>query len=194
MAEREGFEPPVRLPVLRISSAARSTTLPPLRPSRGTRSKRGRLAALLGRGLLNSRSSRTAQEWRTPPLPKHHAPAPPLRRDGPDPPDPGTSGAPMRSDDELRVGTREAPADTEPNWRPARWKSGDVSRSKSTEVAAHAPRRSPQTSDIGSIRGCDIGFGQCGTWGRRAGRRAVRRRASLRRRGRALVRTRVLLR
>jgi hypothetical protein len=37
MAEREGFEPPVRLPVLRISSAARSTTLPPLRPfgSRG---------------------------------------------------------------------------------------------------------------------------------------------------------------
>ena len=31
MAEREGFEPPVRLPVLRISSAARSTTLPPLR-------------------------------------------------------------------------------------------------------------------------------------------------------------------
>ncbi len=32
MAEREGFEPPVRLPVLRISSAARSTTLPPLRP------------------------------------------------------------------------------------------------------------------------------------------------------------------
>src|ERR1700689_66555 len=31
MAEREGFEPPVRLHVLRISSAARSTTLPPLR-------------------------------------------------------------------------------------------------------------------------------------------------------------------
>jgi hypothetical protein len=30
VAEREGFEPPVRLPVLRISSAARSTTLPPL--------------------------------------------------------------------------------------------------------------------------------------------------------------------
>jgi hypothetical protein len=34
MAEREGFEPPVRLPVLRISSAARSTTLPPLRKPR----------------------------------------------------------------------------------------------------------------------------------------------------------------
>ena len=31
MAEREGFEPPVRLRVLRISSATRSTTLPPLR-------------------------------------------------------------------------------------------------------------------------------------------------------------------
>ncbi len=34
MAEREGFEPPVRLPVLRISSATRSTTLPPLRKPR----------------------------------------------------------------------------------------------------------------------------------------------------------------
>src|ERR1700678_3068700 len=31
LAEREGFEPPVRLRALRISSAARSTTLPPLR-------------------------------------------------------------------------------------------------------------------------------------------------------------------
>ena len=30
VAEREGFEPPVPLRVLRISSAARSTTLPPL--------------------------------------------------------------------------------------------------------------------------------------------------------------------
>jgi hypothetical protein len=30
LAEREGFEPPVQLPVLRISSATRSTTLPPL--------------------------------------------------------------------------------------------------------------------------------------------------------------------
>ena len=30
LAEREGFEPPVPLRVLRISSAARSTTLPPL--------------------------------------------------------------------------------------------------------------------------------------------------------------------
>src|SRR6266566_9637091 len=34
MAEREGFEPPIRLPVCRISSAVRSTTLPPLRRPR----------------------------------------------------------------------------------------------------------------------------------------------------------------
>ena len=39
MAEREGFEPPVRLPVLRISSAARSTTLPPLRMRRWGRKR-----------------------------------------------------------------------------------------------------------------------------------------------------------
>ena len=31
MAEREGFEPPVRLPVQLISSQPHSTTLPPLR-------------------------------------------------------------------------------------------------------------------------------------------------------------------
>src|SRR5437588_1694895 len=31
VAEREGFEPPIRLPVCRISSAVQSTTLPPLR-------------------------------------------------------------------------------------------------------------------------------------------------------------------
>jgi hypothetical protein len=31
MAEREGFEPSVPLPVRRISSAVHSTTLPPLR-------------------------------------------------------------------------------------------------------------------------------------------------------------------
>jgi hypothetical protein len=30
VAEREGFEPPIRLPVCRISSAVHSTTLPPL--------------------------------------------------------------------------------------------------------------------------------------------------------------------
>jgi hypothetical protein len=37
LAEREGFEPPVRLHVLRISSAARSTTLPPLRGGKARR-------------------------------------------------------------------------------------------------------------------------------------------------------------
>ena len=31
VAEREGFEPSIRLPVCRISSAVHSTTLPPLR-------------------------------------------------------------------------------------------------------------------------------------------------------------------
>jgi hypothetical protein len=30
LAEREGFEPPIGLPLYRISSAAHSTTLPPL--------------------------------------------------------------------------------------------------------------------------------------------------------------------
>src|ERR1700683_3487725 len=30
VAEREGFEPPIRLPVCRISSAVHSTALPPL--------------------------------------------------------------------------------------------------------------------------------------------------------------------
>src|SRR4051812_36172949 len=34
MAEREGFEPPIRLPVCRISSAVHSTTLPPLHQGR----------------------------------------------------------------------------------------------------------------------------------------------------------------
>ncbi len=34
MAEREGFEPPMRSPPCRISSAVHSTTLPPLRRSR----------------------------------------------------------------------------------------------------------------------------------------------------------------
>src|SRR5258705_9432705 len=38
VAEREGFEPPIRLPVCRISSAVHSTTLPPLQAgARGCR-------------------------------------------------------------------------------------------------------------------------------------------------------------
>jgi hypothetical protein len=38
MAEREGFEPPIRLPVRRISSAVLSTTQPPLRGLRQAQS------------------------------------------------------------------------------------------------------------------------------------------------------------
>src|ERR1044072_8178260 len=38
MAEREGFEPPIRLPVCRISSAVHSTTLPPLLRGRDEKS------------------------------------------------------------------------------------------------------------------------------------------------------------
>jgi hypothetical protein len=40
LAEREGFEPPIRLPVCRISSAVRSTTLPPLRGRIGRKQRR----------------------------------------------------------------------------------------------------------------------------------------------------------
>jgi hypothetical protein len=51
LAEREGFEPPIGLHLCRISSAVRSTTLPPLQapkrvessPSVGASSRRGRL-------------------------------------------------------------------------------------------------------------------------------------------------------
>ena len=43
LAEREGFEPPIRLPVCRISSAVHSTALPPLRsPQRGNNAPIGR--------------------------------------------------------------------------------------------------------------------------------------------------------
>jgi hypothetical protein len=35
LAEREGFEPPIRLPVCRISSAVLSTAQPPLRSPNG---------------------------------------------------------------------------------------------------------------------------------------------------------------
>src|SRR5271168_2277309 len=48
LAEREGFEPPVRLRALRISSAARSTTLPPLRAAP---SRRIRLAHQIGAAI-----------------------------------------------------------------------------------------------------------------------------------------------
>ena len=55
LAEREGFEPPVRLPVLRISSAARSTTLPPLR------GREGEHEPAFGVGAPISMASRGAQ-------------------------------------------------------------------------------------------------------------------------------------
>src|SRR5271163_1290265 len=56
LAEREGFEPPIRLPVCRISSAVLSTAQPPLRNneaherrgavfSGGWRAKQGRLGS-----------------------------------------------------------------------------------------------------------------------------------------------------
>src|ERR1700730_2250644 len=41
LAEREGFEPPIRLPVCRISSAVHSTALPPLRGAEGGAKPRG---------------------------------------------------------------------------------------------------------------------------------------------------------
>src|SRR5712692_5034052 len=45
VAEREGFEPPIRLPVCRSSSAVRSTTLPPLRGRGGPKVRDARLSS-----------------------------------------------------------------------------------------------------------------------------------------------------
>ena len=63
LAEREGFEPPVRLHVLRISSAARSTTLPPLRRTRrrSSRHRRG-----VGAPLSMARAGSQGASWRAP--------------------------------------------------------------------------------------------------------------------------------
>lgn len=47
MAERVGFEPTVRLPVRRISSAVLSTTQPPLRGIWGMRREAGTVAGAL---------------------------------------------------------------------------------------------------------------------------------------------------
>ncbi|MEA3072263.1 MAG: hypothetical protein QOD29_3709 [Alphaproteobacteria bacterium] len=57
LAEREGFEPPIRLPVCRISSAVLSTTQPPLR-------KRRRKIAVSG-GYVSSaiRQNKGAVPW-----------------------------------------------------------------------------------------------------------------------------------
>ena len=51
LAEREGFEPPVQLPVLRISSATHSTTLPPLRRSKRKLRWSSRALPRRGRGF-----------------------------------------------------------------------------------------------------------------------------------------------
>jgi hypothetical protein len=48
LAEREGFEPPIRLPVCRISSAVLSTTQPPLQIL-------ARPRAALAAGILSER-------------------------------------------------------------------------------------------------------------------------------------------
>ena len=52
VAEREGFEPPIRLPVCRISSAVRSTTLPPLRKRPASSPTLPREREGLGRGKI----------------------------------------------------------------------------------------------------------------------------------------------
>lgn len=71
MAEREGFEPPVRLHVLRISSAARSTTLPPLRgtlPMRwsGARNTEARAQAQGARALRRGNAVAVKKLQKTP--------------------------------------------------------------------------------------------------------------------------------
>src|ERR1700722_7906405 len=70
MAEREGFEPPIRLPVCRISSAVHSTTLPPLRTAQtglsgvaqylAAESARDKSAWMLRRTLFFAESSAEA--------------------------------------------------------------------------------------------------------------------------------------
>ena len=52
LAEREGFEPPIRLPVCRISSAVHSTALPPLRDRRFTLQKRASPDGVVPTGSL----------------------------------------------------------------------------------------------------------------------------------------------
>src|SRR5882724_4845211 len=67
LAEREGFEPPIRLPVRRISSAVLSTTQPPLRGRRGREPPR-RSAAMYPTESRETRAPslvdfRTIQVW-----------------------------------------------------------------------------------------------------------------------------------
>ena len=56
VAEREGFEPPIQLPVCRISSAVLSTTQPPLQQGRGTRLKQSGGEIAGGGGAYKARA------------------------------------------------------------------------------------------------------------------------------------------
>src|SRR3954469_22782964 len=73
LAEREGFEPPIRLPVCRISSAVLSTTQPPLQAGRGRIS---RVASYVAKRLEpNKRGSPAATAWRARPEAANPLPA-----------------------------------------------------------------------------------------------------------------------
>jgi hypothetical protein len=56
VAEREGFEPPIELPLCRISSAVHSTTLPPLREAK-------RASTLLVGGAYDIATPALQQAW-----------------------------------------------------------------------------------------------------------------------------------
>jgi hypothetical protein len=58
MAEREGFEPPIRLPVCRISSAVLSTTQPPLQK------RRRKIAVSAGYVSAVTRRNKGVDSWR----------------------------------------------------------------------------------------------------------------------------------
>src|ERR1041384_7448451 len=58
LAEREGFEPPIRLPVCRISSAVHSTTLPPLHQGQDGAKPRGAGKVIIERRGRNKRRGR----------------------------------------------------------------------------------------------------------------------------------------
>src|SRR5438309_11625194 len=66
MAEREGFEPPIRLPVCRISSAVLSTTQPPLRGRRRRKHPVGRRLCIQRETVKHDRSVvRGGSSWRS---------------------------------------------------------------------------------------------------------------------------------
>jgi hypothetical protein len=83
LAEREGFEPPIRLPVCRISSAVHSTTLPPLQTIEGI------CKSVCGEAVENSNCYRFATQclWSRVSLPpaeghrQHAQPHPPAFRE-----------------------------------------------------------------------------------------------------------------